>query len=88
MLIRDIFFLDLLVTVAWILANEQDDYIAIVDQYIAMVMQITRIENADGEFDFGNGLTYLDSAGSVAGDEHGYIYVADRGNKRIQKGTP
>ena len=88
MLIRDIFFLDLLVTVTWILANEQDDYIAIVDQYIAMVTQITRIENADGEFDFGNGLTDLDLAGSVAVDEQGYIYVADPGNKRIQEFAP
>ena len=44
--------------------------------------------NADGEFDFGNGLTDLDLAGSVAVDQQGYIYVADPGNKRIQKFAP
>lgn len=38
-----------------------------------------------GKFDFGNGATAEDFVGSVAVDADGIIYVADMGNKRIQK---
>jgi hypothetical protein len=41
-----------------------------------------------GEFDFGSGLEPKDFAGSVAVDDDGYIYVADIGNRRIQKFAP
>jgi hypothetical protein len=39
----------------------------------------------EGEFDFGSGRVPEDFAGSVAVDGEGYIYVADVGNRRIQK---
>jgi hypothetical protein len=45
--------------------------------------------NGEGEFDFGDGLSDADFfAGNVAVDEEGFIYVADVGNKRIQKFAP
>ncbi len=43
---------------------------------------------AEGEFDFGSGLVPEDFAGSVAVDGEGFIYVADVGNRRIQKFAP
>ena len=43
---------------------------------------------ADDEFDFGTGSAPEDFAGSVVVDEEGFIYVADVGNKRIQKFEP
>ena len=45
--------------------------------------------SGDGEFDFGgSGGTPEDFAGSVAVDSEGFIYVADVGNRRIQKFAP
>lgn len=41
-----------------------------------------------GQFDFGSGSSPQDFAGSVAVDEEGFIYVADVGNRRIQKFAP
>ncbi len=45
---------------------------------------------AGGAFDFGNqfGIDINDFAGSVAVDDEGFIYVADVGNRRIQKFAP
>ena len=40
------------------------------------------------EFDFGSGLETADFAGSIVVDHEGFIYVADVGNKRIQKFAP
>jgi len=42
----------------------------------------------EGEFDFLGGQTYSDLAGSIAVDDDGFIYVADVGNRRIQKFAP
>ena len=44
--------------------------------------------SGEGEFDFGSGRAAEEFAGSVAVDGEGYIYVADVGNKRIQKFAP
>ena len=44
--------------------------------------------SGEGEFDFGSGQLPEDFAGSVAVDSEGFIYVADVGNKRIQKFAP
>lgn len=44
--------------------------------------------SGDGEFDFGSGIGPTDFAGSVVVDDDGFIYVADVGNKRIQKFAP
>jgi hypothetical protein len=41
-----------------------------------------------GEFNFGQGLTAAEYAGSIAVDDQGFIYVADPGNQRIQKFAP
>jgi len=41
-----------------------------------------------GEFNFGRGGSPEDFAGSVAVDSEGHIYVADVGNRRIQKFAP
>ena len=40
------------------------------------------------EFDFGSGIAPTDFAGSLVVDDDGFIYVADVGNKRIQKFAP
>jgi hypothetical protein len=42
----------------------------------------------EGNFDFGSGVTSTDFAGSIAVDDDGFIYVADVGNRRIQKFAP
>jgi hypothetical protein len=42
----------------------------------------------DGEFDFGTGREAVDFVGSIAVDDDGFIYVADVGNRRIQKFAP
>jgi hypothetical protein len=42
----------------------------------------------DGQFEFGDGFRPEDFAGSVAVDDEGFIYVADVGNRRIQKFAP
>jgi DNA-binding beta-propeller fold protein YncE len=44
--------------------------------------------SGEGEFDFGSGRVPEDFAGSVAVDSEGFIYVADVGNRRIQKFAP
>lgn len=44
--------------------------------------------SALGEFDFGTGRVPEDYAGSIAIDDDGFIYVADPGNRRIQKFAP
>lgn len=41
-----------------------------------------------GEFDFGDGFVATDLTGSVVVDDEGFIYVADVGNRRIQKFAP
>jgi len=41
-----------------------------------------------GAFDFGSGRVSEDFAGSIAVDDDGFIYVADVGNRRIQKFSP
>ena len=47
-----------------------------------------RMGSAAGEFDFGSGGSASSFAGSIAVDDDGYIYVADVGNRRIQKFAP
>lgn len=44
--------------------------------------------SGEGDFDFGSGRVPEDFAGSVVVDGEGYIYVADVGNRRIQKFAP
>jgi DNA-binding beta-propeller fold protein YncE len=51
-------------------------------------MQWGRAGSEPGQFDFGGGLTSDDHAGSIAVDDDGFIYVADVGNRRIQKFAP
>ena len=43
---------------------------------------------ADGQFDFGNGNRPEEFFGSITVDDEGFVYVADVGNKRIQKFAP
>ena len=46
-------------------------------------------EGADeGQFDFLDGLRPQEFSGSIVVDDEGFIYVADAGNKRIQKFAP
>ena len=55
------------------------------------ITQIGHQGSDQGEFSFGSGLKIqrgLDFAGSIVVDDEGYIYVADVGNKRIQKFAP
>ncbi|MBT4502781.1 MAG: hypothetical protein HOC74_33925 [Gemmatimonadetes bacterium] len=52
------------------------------------ITQWGRRGSASGQFDFGSGRTVGDFAGSIAVDDDGYIYVADVGNRRIQKFAP
>ena len=52
------------------------------------ITQWGRKGSGDGEFDFGSGGTPEGFAGSVAVDSEGFIYVADVGNRRIQKFSP
>ena len=57
----------------------------------ALGRQVTgwgRKGSAEGEFDFGSGREPEDFAGSIAVDNEGFIYVADVGNRRIQKFAP
>jgi DNA-binding beta-propeller fold protein YncE len=47
--------------------------------------------SGDGQFDFGTGEIIgggLNFSGSIAVDDDGFIYVADVGNRRIQKFAP
>jgi len=51
------------------------------------VTRFGRRGSAAGEFDFGRGSRPEDFVGSLCVDEEGYIYVADVGNRRVQKFT-
>ena len=44
--------------------------------------------DSDDQFDFGSGRKSTDLSGSIAVDDDGFIYVADVGNRRIQKFAP
>ena len=52
------------------------------------ITQWGRHGSGPGQFDFGSGLAAEDFSGSIAVDEEGFIYVADVGNRRIQKFAP
>ena len=55
------------------------------------VTQWGHLGSGRGEFNFGEGSWeqgWLQYAGSIAVDDEGYIYVADVGNRRIQKFAP
>ena len=54
----------------------------------AYITQFGRTGSGDGEFDFLGGPEVTDFAGSIAVDEDGFVYVADVGNRRIQKFAP
>jgi hypothetical protein len=62
--------------------------IQVFDEEGQYLTQWGRKGSAEGEFDFGSGRVPEDFAGSVAVDSEGYIYVADVGNRRIQKFAP
>jgi DNA-binding beta-propeller fold protein YncE len=47
-----------------------------------------RGEVGSNGFDFGHGNVSTDFVGSIAVDDDGFIYVADVGNRRIQKFAP
>lgn len=44
--------------------------------------------SADGQFELGDGFETTDFSGSIVVDDDGFIYVADMGNRRIQKFAP
>jgi len=57
------------------------------------VTQWGQLGSDPGEFNFGSGEQPasgqgLNFSGSIVVDDHGYIYVADVGNRRIQKFAP
>lgn len=52
------------------------------------ITQFGRRGSGPGEFDFLGGSTPDDFAGSIAVDQDGFIYVADVGNRRVQKFAP
>jgi hypothetical protein len=65
--------------------------IVVLDQEGTYITQIGLPGDGAGEFDFLDGLRIADGlnfAGSLAVDDDGFIYVADVGNRRIQKFAP
>ena len=52
------------------------------------IMQWGSRGTAEGQFDFFNGPRPQEFSGSIIVDDDGFIYVADVGNKRIQKFAP
>jgi len=62
--------------------------IQVFDQEGNYITQFGGRGSGAGEFDFGSGWTAEDFVGSLCVDADGYIYVADVGNRRIQKFAP
>ncbi len=58
------------------------------DEVGAYITQWGERGSSDTGFNFGAGNAAVDFVGSIAVDDDGFIYVADVGNKRIQKFTP
>jgi hypothetical protein len=65
--------------------------IVVFDREGAFVTQWGRAGSGPGEFDFGTGVDLFkgrDLHGSIYVDDEGFVYVADPGNRRIQKFAP
>lgn len=62
--------------------------IQVFDESGGYITQFGSTGSDPGEFDFGSGHSASDFAGSIAVDDDGFIYVADVGNRRIQKFAP
>jgi len=62
--------------------------VQVFDQSGEYLTQWGREGSGEGEFDFGSGPWAGSFRGSICVDDEGYIYVADVGNKRIQRYAP
>lgn len=62
--------------------------IQVFDAGSAYITEWGEVGSGPGQFDFRRGNRPTDMGGSIAVDEDGYIYVADVGNRRIQKFAP